>query len=150
MMIEAAKVMGAFPAGGWGVGIAPDASWMARAAHPWMHTGVIHAVVNCYVLLQLTFFCDVSLRKLAVAYLIACLCPASVAMMGGQGRVVGMSGVVYALMGMMLTKMPRRLRLCGWIAAYLLMGYAVGGVAVVFHLYCLVIGWGISRVSRNG
>ena len=125
-----------------GIGIYPDCPIYARILHPLVHTGLIHAAVNVYVWLKVVFFCDIHPRQLLRAWLVACSCPVTLATIGGSttDQVVGLSGVIYALLGMLMPQVRDRRAFNIWIAAYLFIGWLVGGVAVGFHLYCYMMG----------
>ena len=121
-------------------GIGPDATLVSRLLHPLVHVGLLHAVVNVYVLWQVVFFCDIRCRHLLGAFVVACCCPSWVAAWpccwihpdAGPTMVVGLSGMVFALMGMQV-QVP---------------GLCAGGVAVGMHLYCFVAGVALVRASR--
>ena len=132
-----------------GVGIAEGCSPADRLLHPLVHGGWLHALVNVYVLWQLVFFFPVSLRLLLAAYVLACGCPAVVAVWSfipsPSQVVVGLSGVDYVLMGWLMPSVPHRLRFNVMVAAWMLAGMAAGSVAVGMHLYCYlfgaIVGW---------
>ena len=125
-----------------GLGIYAGAPLYARLLHPLVHTGLIHAVLNVYVWLQIVFFCPIRLRHLITAWIIACSCPTVIATLGAAytNHVVGLSGVIYALLGAQMTRAKNMLSYNLWIAAYLITGWFIGGIAVVFHLYCYLAG----------
>ncbi len=127
---------------GMSLGIYPSCPLYARLLHPLAHAGIIHATLNVYVWLQIVFFCGVRSRQLLTAWVIACSCPAAVATWGGTvgTHVVGLSGVVYTLLGELSLRAKAPVSFHLWVAAYLAMGWLVGGVAVGFHLYCYVAG----------
>ena len=58
----------------YAAGIGDGSSVAARMCHPLFHAGVVHAVVNVYVLWQLVFFFPLRMRHLLLAYTVACLC----------------------------------------------------------------------------
>ena len=141
--------------GVWGRGIAVGASVASRWLHPLVHAGVLHAVVNVYVLWQLVFLRRVTVWRMAVAYLLACCCPTVVALWqlptggGASGTcVVGLSGVVYVLMGWEMPAVMRRWRYNAVIVVWLLVGMVAGGVAVGMHLYCYVCGVVAALIPR--
>ena len=153
--LSLAMRVGLVTPGGWGRGIAAGASLAARWLHPFVHAGVLHAMVNVYVLWQLVFLRRVTVCRMAVAYLVACSCPTAVAVWqwpagdvdGGVG-VVGLSGVVYALMGWEMPSVALRWRYNAVVALWLLMGVVLGGVAVGMHLYCYVCGVAAGLIPR--
>ena len=134
----------------WGMGIRADAPLWARLAHPFVHGGVLHALVNVYVLWQLVFFWPVRLRHLLAAYAVACSCPAAVALWGGGAGVsaVGLSGVLHVLLGMLMPHVRCRRRFLSALLLWSCVGWWSGCVAVGLHLWCFACGllW-VSAVS---
>lgn len=137
------------------VGISEDGSWWGRLAHPFLHVGVLHALLNVYVFWQLVFFFPFRLRHLLLAYLLAVTCPSQVALWLPQvwhadaaSQVVGLSGVVYVLLGWVVPDVERRVRFCLSVTAWMVFGALVGTVAVGFHGYCFLAGVG-ARIINN-
>jgi len=122
------------------VGIGPGSTIFPRLCHPLFHANVAHAVLNVYVLWQLAFFFPVRVRHLLLAYLVACVCPWQIAVWPAGGEcVLGLSGMVYGLMGWVMPGVPCRLRFNVFVAAWLVVGLLTGGVAVGLHLWCYVV-----------
>lgn len=146
----------------WSGGISADGQLADRLLHPLIHAGVLHALVNVYVLWQLVFFFPIRLRHLLMAYAVAVSCPEVVALWTidtaeTARRVVGLSGVDYALMGWVMPRAVRRLRFNLIVAVWMVVGMAVGSVAVGLHLYgyfcaasaSLVVSFVASLIWRN-
>ena len=129
-----------------GVGILPGGPLWCRLVHPFVHAGVLHALLNVYVFLQLVFFFPLRCRHLLFAYLVACSCPVTVAVWGGGVSglsvtgVVGLSGMEYVLMGWVMPGVPCRWRFNMQLFLWMSAGLVTGGVAVGFHLYCYLLG----------
>ena len=136
------------------VGLMAGGSLVGRLSHPLVHAGFLHAAMNVYVLWQLVFFFPIRLRHLVAAYLLACCCPVTVAVWSifptatEEMRVVGLSGVDYALMGWIMPTVARRLRFNVTVVVWQLAGMAVGSVAVGLHLWCYVLGAILSCFRR--
>ena len=109
-------------------GIGPDATLVSRLLHPLVHVGLLHAVVNVYVLWQVVFFCDIRCRHLLGAFVVACCCPSWVA------------AWPYCWI--------QRWRCCALLLLWQVPGLCAGGVAVGMHLYCFVAGVALVRASR--
>ncbi|MBO4821743.1 MAG: hypothetical protein J5548_09800 [Prevotella sp.] len=136
-------------------GISEGGSWWGRLAHPFMHVGLLHALLNVYVFWQLVFFFPFRLRHLLLAFLVAVTCPASIALWSPPlwhsvpvSQVVGLSGVDYVLLGWVVPGVARRVRFCLTIMAWLAFGALLGTVAVGFHGYCFLAGMIIGCSSR--
>ena len=125
-----------------GIGLYIGAPLYARLLHPLVHTGLVHAILNVYVWLQIVFFCPIRLRHLFTAWLITCCCPTAIATLGAAStdHVVGLSGIIYVLLGTQMNRARDRVSYNIWIATYLFMGWLIGGIAVAFHLYCYLMG----------
>ena len=137
------------------VGISEDGSWWGRLAHPFLHVGVLHACLNVYVFWQLVFFFPLRLRHLLLAFFVAVTCPASIALWSlslwhtaAASQVVGLSGVVYVLLGWVVPMVTRRWRFCLSVMAWLIFGALVGTVAVGFHGYCFLAGIGAKIINN--
>ena len=141
---------------------------LCRLAYPFIHAHPLHAAVNGWVLLQLSFRTPLTLRRLLLAFVVAWSCPAFVAVwpsMGadlfvnpsamvdsaaatstvmalaaGPSTVVGLSGVLYALFGMWMPRVANRLRYNAIVALWLVAGLCTTSVAVGLHLYCYLLG----------
>ena len=145
VLVQVLRSCGVLPGGMWVSGLAVGAPWWARLLHPFIHVGMGHALINVYVLWQLVFFFPVRLRHLFFAYLVACSCPAgwagwTVIHLSAGIPVVGLSGVIYVLMGWAMTKVNRKVRFNAVVMGWMAFATAVGGVAVGLHLYGYVVG----------
>lgn len=137
---------------------------LCRLAYPFIHAHPLHAAVNGWVLLQLSFRTPLTLRRLLLAFVVAWSCPAFIAVWPTAGTdlfvgtsamvdpsamtaltaapstVVGLSGVLYALFGMWMPHVARRLRYNAIVALWLVAGLCATSVAVGLHLYCYLLG----------
>ena len=127
---------------GMAAGISEDASWLSRLLHPFFHAGWLHALLNVYVLWQVTFFCRIHLSDLLAGYVLACCCPSSVALwsvVGAQPEnmvVIGLSGVVHALLGCAMAQSAAWHRFTFQVLFCQLPGLWLGGMSVGLHLWC--------------
>ena len=115
---------------------------LCRLAYPFIHAHPLHAAVNGWVLLQLAFRTPLTLRRLLLAFVVAWSCPAFIAVWptASSSSVVGLSGVLYALFGMWMPHVARRLRYNAIVALWLAAGLCTTSVAVGLHLYCYLLG----------
>lgn len=115
---------------------------LCRLAYPFIHAHPLHTAVNGWVLLQLAFRTPLTLRRLLLAFVVAWSCPAFIAVWptAGPSTVVGLSGVLYALFGMWMLHVARRLRYNAIVALWLAAGLCTTSVAVGLHLYCYLLG----------
>ncbi len=148
---------------------------LCRLVYPFIHAHPLHAAVNGWVLLQLAFRTPLTLRRLLLAFVVAWSCPAFIAVWPTAGTnlfvgtsamvdpsamtalttapstVVGLSGVLYALFGMWMPHVARRLRYNAIVALWLAAGLCTTSVAVGLHLYCYLLGvlFGILQTHRG-
>ena len=137
---------------------------LCRLAYPFIHAHPLHAAVNGWMLLQLSFRTPLTLRRLLLAFVVAWSCPAFIAVWPTAGTdlfvgtsamvdpsamtaltaapstVVGLSGVLYALFGMWMPRVANRLRYNAIVALWLAAGLCTTSVAVGLHLYCYLLG----------
>ena len=137
---------------------------LCRLVYPFIHAHPLHAAVNGWVLLQLSFRTPLTLRRLLLAFVVAWSCPAFIAVWPTAGTdlfvgisamvdpsamtaltaapssVVGLSGVLYALFGMWMPRVANRLRYNAIVALWLAAGLCTTSVAVGLHLYCYLLG----------
>ena len=115
---------------------------LCRLAYPFIHAHPLHTTVNGWVLLQLAFRTPLTLRRLLLAFVVAWSCPAFIGVWptASSSSVVGLSGVLYALFGMWMPHVARRLRYNAIVALWLAAGLCTTSVAVGLHLYCYLLG----------
>lgn len=128
-----------------GDGIRVGCTWLARASYPLFHVNILHAICNAWCLITLVFYYDLHWWRLLAAYLIAISIPA---LLLSATPVVGLSGVCFALMGLCLPIVQRKLYFSAWVAAFLAVGVILPGVAWAVHLYCYVIGWLVGDIIK--
>lgn len=134
-------------------GISDGGSWWSRLAHPFLHVGLLHALLNVYVFWQLVFFFPFRLHHLLLAFLVVVTCPSAVALWSpwchSASQVVGLSGVVYVMLGWVVPSVGHRVRFCLTVMAWLVFGALLGTVAVGYHGYCFLVGMVIGRYRRD-
>ena len=108
--------------------------------YPFIHAHPVHAAINGWVLLQIAWRTPLRLRHLVTAFVIAWSCPATVGFLGTDSEyIVGMSGVIYALFGMLMRRSPRPLRFNMIVGLWLVIGALAGSSAVGLHGFCYII-----------
>lgn len=108
-----------------------------RLSYSFFHASLLHCLVNVWCFLSCVFLADVSFRKLALAYFAACSAPALSAT-----PTIGLSGVCFALLGMVMWQSAGKLRYNMIIGVSVLSVYALCPKAVNngLHLYCYLLG----------
>ncbi len=115
---------------------------LRRLCYPFLHAHPLHALINVWVLLQVVFRTRLGGKHLFWAFLVAWSCPAVVATFPhpSSPAVVGLSGVVYALLGLWMPYVARRRRYNAVVLLWLVAGALTGTVAAPLHLYCYLAG----------
>lgn len=121
-------------------GICKGCSLSARLSYCLFHANIYHAVVNIWCLLSLAFIYEYSLKQLFTAYLISAFYPVDWFWFTSSMPTVGLSGVCFALMGMVSYKVKRKLYYHSWIAAFIAVGFLLPNANAWLHLYCYVVG----------
>lgn len=106
-----------------------------RLTYQFAHAGLLHALINCWCLLSVEFFRDVSWRKLLAAYIISATFPS---ILLSSTPIVGCSGMCFALLGM--CALGERLKYHIFMAAMLSVGFFLPSMAAWLHMYCYVAG----------
>lgn len=121
----------------WNIGATSQATFHERMLYPFFHANIFHAVCNLWCLIAMERYYDISPWKYLMAYLIAVSVPSVV--LTAQPT-VGMSGVCFALMGMITWEVARKLYWTAWIMAFLVTGFLFPHVNAWLHLYCYLAG----------
>ena len=116
------------------VSLCGGCSFSARLLYPFFHAGVLHALLNAWSLLCVVFLTRISLSRLFAAYLVAVSFPFACA------PTVGLSGVVFALLGRVAFEGARPRVFILYSLAVVLLGFLFPKVNAVLHLYCYVAG----------
>ena len=122
------------------VGLYRDAPLPSRLAYPFFHASLIHACVNAWCLLSVVFLCEVSLWRMAVAYAVAVSVPVGLLSFAFHFPTVGLSAVVYFLLGYVSVSAARKALFHSWIMFFIAIGFLFPQVNAVLHLYCYVAG----------
>lgn len=129
-----------------GAGIYPGCSWLARLSYPMFHVNLLHAFCNAWCLVSLVFLYDLHFRKVLTSYLIAVTIPSLVLT---PTPVVGMSGMCFALMGLTVFIVRRKVMLMGWISFFLAVGFFLPNIAAMVHVYCFAVGLAVGALTHH-
>jgi membrane associated rhomboid family serine protease len=147
-----AVVPAAFPAGLSSVALAPDCTVYARLLYPFFHASLLHAVLNCWTLLVIVFYYNIGIGALLLSYLVAVTVPCSVCGYGiATTPTVGLSSVIFCLLGIIPWRVKRKLYYHSWIAGIIAMGFCLPSLLAhcglptaspnnLLHIYCYVVG----------
>ena len=146
-------------------GLHADCSIPERLAYPFLHANLLHAALNVWVLFSAVFLYDVSPRQLILSYLIAISFPVtqlstlnsplgSAAWLGQElstNTTVGLSGINYALMALIIPQVAQPRPYVLTVLAYILVGFLFPNCNNLLHLYCflLALPFCLLRPCRN-
>ena len=118
-------------------GIRQGCTMIDRLIYPLFHANIFHACINIYVYLGMVFLFGASLLDMVVAYII-CVCVPSV--MLTDTATIGLSGLVYALIGMHTFKVCKPLKYTISVIIPLAVTSVLPLMAVGVHVWCYIIG----------
>ena len=134
-------------------GLHADCSIPERLAYPFLHANLLHAALNVWVLFSAVFLYDVSPRQLILSYLIAISFPVNCqfSIFNFQLTTVGLSGVNYALMALIIPQVAQPRPYVLTVLAYILVGFLFPNCNNLLHLYCflLALPFCLLRPCRN-
>lgn len=129
-----------------GNGVRVGCSLLDRLSYPLFHVNLLHAFCNAWCLISLVFLYDLPWWKVALAFLIAVTLPHFAL---SATPVVGMSGACFALMGLTIPVVRRKVMLIGWIALFLAIGFLFPNVAAWVHVYCFLVGLAVGWLTNK-
>lgn len=129
----------------YSVGIHLGCRPSCRMLYPFYHAGIIHASLNAWCLLSITFIYDITLWRLALAYVMATTIPS---LFLSHIPTVGLSGVVFMLFGSISFDVERKLYYQLWMFLYLAAGFLFPNTNAWVHLYCYAAGFTLALLNK--
>jgi len=118
-------------------GIKEDCTIIDRLVYPFFHANPFHALINIYVYLGMVFLFGSSMLDMVIAYIICVCVPPT---MLNTTTTIGLSGLVYALIGMNTFKACNPLRYTISVIIPLAFTSMLPLIAFGVHAWCYVIG----------
>lgn len=115
-----------------------------RLLYPFFHANVLHLALNTLTFLSLIFLYDISMRDMLTAYIIAVTVPGILL----TTPVVGLSGLIYALLASISFKVRQRLQLQLSVAFCLAFSLLLPLSATSVHLYCYLVGFILALLNK--
>lgn len=126
------------------VGLYAGGPWWGRFSYEFFHANLLHAALNCWCLLSVVFLYEVRWPRLLLAFAVAASVPAG-ALSGYFVSLctpsIGLSGMVYALFGLLSFDVRRRWYYQGCMVMYLTLGFFLPNSSAVVHLWCYALGF---------
>lgn len=120
-----------------GVGVSSGCGIPERLCYHFFHANIFHALCNVWCLLSIVFTFSVPLWLFLAAFGIAILIPPFLL---SATPTMGLSGVCFALLGMMMWQVRRKVYYTSWALAFIVVGFLFPQVNALMHLYCYVAG----------
>lgn len=114
---------------------------LSHITYQHFHAGFFHLVCNAWCLLTFAFCTKLKMKHYLIAFLFSALIPSCI--LPESTHVVGLSGVLYALLGMQALKAPTLLHKAiyqVYVLVFLLAGLLFPNVSFAVHAYCYVLG----------
>lgn len=131
------------------VGIAGGCGWYCHFTYQFFHASWLHLAVNCWALLCLVFYYETPMKDLAIAFVSSASVPTSLIPSPEGVVTIGVSGVVFALMGMLAFSVRRRVFYNAWIIGFIVLGFFFKSCNSWLHLYCYAAGFAVALLRRR-
>lgn len=126
-------------------GVYKGCGWVERMCYHFMHANIFHTLMNVWCLLSIVFMYNVTLWRFATAFAIAVSIPEICLL---HIPTIGLSGVIFALMGSISFEVERKLYYQAWIFAYLALGFVIPNVNAWLHVYCYLVGVAVALINK--
>lgn len=133
------------------VGIRTGCAFAERLVYPFFHASLLHALINGWVLLAIVFRYDITLYRLLLAYAVAVSVPAdTLAWIAPAMHIptVGLSGIVFFLLGSISFQVQRKAYFQSWMVVYLIIGFCLPSINATLHLYSYCIGLIVALLNK--
>ena len=127
------------------VGLSRGCTLWQRMGYISLHGSILHALVNLWCLLSLCFNRNIPLWQFVTSYAIAVSYPT---FLMGDGTTVGLSGMIFALLGMISLASSRwhvNVAFCMVIIGF---GYLLPNIDASLHLYCYIAGLAVGAINK--
>lgn len=132
------------------VGIYSHCPLYCRLIYPFFHANILHVLLNSWCLIALIFIYDITMLRIAIAYIIAVTFPIdSISdLIHSTSVTIGMSGMIYALFGSISFEVKNKLHYQSLMFFYICIGFVVPGANALIHLYCYLCGLIIALLNK--
>lgn len=122
-----------------------------RATYPFFHANLMHLALNIWVILNLVFNYGARVKHIIIGYVIAVLFPVDTIYMLSRDSslllpTVGLSSIIFAMIGLVEPARSRRVIFYSWVFAYLILGFILPATNGWVHLYCFSIAFALRLI----
>lgn len=128
----------------YAVGIFPHCTLLQRLSYSFFHASFIHALINIWCFLSVIFLYNLSWHRLLVSYIIAAAAPDFVL---PPVPTVGLSALCYALLGLVMFQVKRKLYFNIIVVIYISIGFLFPLVSAWLHLYSYIAGLFVGAIT---
>lgn len=141
-----ALILTLFVSADWrSVGVYVGCPLYCRAIYHIFHANIVHAAINAWCLLSIVFIYNISIKRLLLAFCAAASVPAFCL---SVTPTVGLSGVVYFLLGSLSFEVARFLYYQFWMALFIALGFFIPNSNALLHLYCYAVGFAVALLNK--
>lgn len=119
------------------VGLYQGAPAWHRFIYMFCHANAIHCVLNAWAMMSVVFTVPISVSTMFFAFISAVCVPSATL---GISPMVGMSGVVFFLLGSIIPWVSRKCYYLFLNASAIIFGALLANIAWKVHLWCFVLG----------
>ena len=127
------------------IGIYSGCGLLCRLTYQIHHANMLHAFLNAWCLLSITFIYGISLCRLGLSYVISASVPS---LFLSAIPTVGLSGVVFSLFGSISFEVERKAYYQLWMLVYLAVGFLFPNTNAWLHLYCYMAGCAVALLNK--
>lgn len=131
-------VLSLFPPFAWeDIGVSLTSPMVNRFVYSFFHASVWHCLANLFCYYQILHYYLPSWRIILLSYIVAVSVPDFVLT---ELPTVGMSAMIYALIGCITFYVQRKVYYISWVLFYILIGFFFPNVNALAHLYAYCVG----------
>lgn len=123
-------------------GMSDCSPFINRFLYHFFHASWLHLAINIWCIFSIVFMVDISTAVMLACYVLASLYPP---ILLPDMPIVGLSGLCFALMGYLATRMTIWSNL--YLLAFIVLGFFLFGVASGLHLWSYLCGIAINYIA---
>lgn len=126
-------------------GVSSTSPWWTHFTYHFFHGNLIHLLSNVYAI----WFCVNKKRFTIITLLSAYLLSVAASfIVGSPIPIVGLSGMIFVILGINLSSVPTKINIV-YMLAILIVGYIIPNISGSTHLACFLVGLITSAIYKN-